>query len=257
MVDGNTERTLALTRIRRYNWGKAWLIMAWATGLLNPLIWLTLDHIWWNMAVFLTYTVLIVWTALGIEFRVRALQEKLSESSGQDFYVDEDDHWIWGLFYYNPHDARLMINARVGMNSTINLARPAGKVLMAILVLILAAMPLTGVWLMGMEREPVELTVTETQLRAAHFHKEYILELEDVEKAELVEQLPAMTRVAGTAMPSAYTGKWNAQEWGRFNCCVDPREGPWLLVETADGTRYLFGGGENGTAEQAVLALTE
>ena len=257
MVDGNTERTLALTRIRRYNWGKAWLIMAWATGLLNPLIWLTLDHIWWNMAVFLTYTVLIVWTALGIEFRVRALQEKLSESSGQDFYVDEDDHWIWGLFYYNPHDVRLMINARVGMNSTINLARPAGKVLMAILVLILAAMPLTGVWLMGMEREPVELTVTETQLRAAHFHKEYILELEDVEKAELVEQLPAMTRVAGTAMPSAYTGKWNAQEWGRFNCCVDPREGPWLLVETADGTRYLFGGGENGTAEQAVLALTE
>jgi len=151
----------------------------------------------------------------------------------------------------------MIVNARVGMNTTVNMAHIGGKIIVGATVLLLAACPLVGVWMMGMERAEVELTISETELTASHFGKEYALKLEDIARTELVEQLPAMTRVGGTAMRSAYTGKWNAQEWGRFNCCVDPREGPWLLVETADGTRYLFGGGENGTAEQAVLALTE
>ena len=97
MVDGNTDRTIALTRIRRYNWGKTWLILAWATGVLNPLIWLTEDNIWWSSVVFLAYMLLVIWTALGIEFRVRAQQEKLCADSGDGFYVDEDDYWLWGM----------------------------------------------------------------------------------------------------------------------------------------------------------------
>ncbi len=47
VVDEDSSRTKALTRIRRYNWGKCWLIVAWATGFFNAGMWLTLDHIWW------------------------------------------------------------------------------------------------------------------------------------------------------------------------------------------------------------------
>lgn len=32
VVDGDTDRTMALTRLRRYNWGKCWLVVAWAPG---------------------------------------------------------------------------------------------------------------------------------------------------------------------------------------------------------------------------------
>ena len=96
VVDADSQRTMALTRIRRYNWGKVWLVTAWSTGLFNLLLWLTLDHVWLCMGVCLLFGVVTVVEAVGIEFRVRRLQEKLTADSGQGYYVDEDDRWIWG-----------------------------------------------------------------------------------------------------------------------------------------------------------------
>lgn len=249
-VDANGERTAALTRIRRYNWGKTWLIMAWATGLLAPLIWLTLDSPLWSAVVLVGYTAVVLWSMLRIELRVRALQERLCADSGQGDYIDEDDHWLWGLFYYNPRDQRVLINARVGINSTVNLARRPGQLLAGIVALLLLCCPLTGVWAIRMERTPVALTMTETQLVASRFGKEYALALEDIADLQRLEELPAMHRVSGTGMENVRTGVWTCGDWGQVTCCIDPRTGPWLLVELADGGRYLLGSTEPAETEQ-------
>ena len=122
VVDENVAVTETLTRIRRYNWGKCWLIIAWFLALLNIIIWLGKNYFWLSMAGTLLLAFGITITAIGVEFRTRAMQEKLTANSGIDFYVDEDDKWLWGIFYYNPHDNRLIINNRGGMNTTVNLA---------------------------------------------------------------------------------------------------------------------------------------
>ena len=145
VVDADSGRTLALTRIRRYNWGKCWLILAWATGLFNLGLWLTLDHPWLCMAVVLAYGLAVCGAVTGIEFRVRRLQEQLTADSGRGCYVDEDGRWIWGLLYYNPDDTRLMVNARVGIGSTFNLARRSGQVITGLCLALLLACPLIGV----------------------------------------------------------------------------------------------------------------
>lgn len=250
MVDGNTDRTIALTRIRRYNWGKTWLLFAWATGILNPMIWLMEDYTGLSMAVFLIYMVVILWAGLSIEFRVRAQQEKLCAGSMEEFYVDEDDCWIWGMFYYNPNDSRLVINSRVGMNSTINLAKRSGQVIMGITGVILLACAFIGVFIMDMENTAVEMSMTDEAIVGSHYWTEYSVPLEEIERVELVEELPDMRRMFGTGMPGLCSGKWSSSEWGRFTCCIDPRVGPWLLLETESGGRYLFGGGVNGDAAQ-------
>ena len=257
MVDGDTERTVVLTRIRRYHWGKTWLIMAWATGILNPLIWLTMDHIWWSMAVFLVYTIAVVWVAIGIEFRVRGLQEKLSAGSGRDFYVDEDDNWIWGMFYYNPNDSHLLVNARVGMNSTVNLAKRSGQVIAALLLVVLLICPLTGLWLMNMERTPVVVTVEDGYVLSSHVGRKYAVAVEEIKSAELLETLPPIRRLSGTGMPDIKTGIWSSEPWGRFYCCINSEEGPWLLIETEEGELYLLGGGEENAAEQVFTQIKE
>lgn len=243
-VDANGERTAALTRIRRYNWGKAWLVMAWATGILNPLIWLTLDSVWWSAAVLVGYTAVVLWTMLRIELRVRALQERLCADSGQGEYVDEDDHWIWGLFYYNPQDRRFLVNARVGINSTVNLARRSGQVAAGAVALLLLCCPLAGVWTMGVERTAVELTVTDTELVASRFGREYVLPLEDIAAVRRLEELPEMHRVSGSGLENVRSGVWTCGDWGRVTCCIDPRTGPWLLVERTDGSCYLLNSAE-------------
>lgn len=257
-VDGDSGRTVALTRIRRYNWGKCWLILAWATGIFNLGLRLTREHFWACMAVCLAYAAVAVGAVLGVEFRVRRLQEKLTAGSGQGCYVDEDDRWLWGMLYYNPDDRRLTVNARVGVGTTVNLARRSGQVIMAlIVVLVLGCMlmgPGLGWYLSRLENSPVELAVTETQVTAVHYHTEYAVDLADIVRAELMSRLPSMRRVSGTGMESVRTGRYQCEEWGGFTCCIDPRSGPWLLLETEDGRLWLFGGGE-GAAEAAASAL--
>lgn len=255
MADGDTERTIALTRIRRYNWGKTWLICAWATGAFNLGLWLTLDRIWLCMAVILLYSLVVCLAVLGIEMRVRRLQERLTDGSGRDFWVDEDEHWIWGMFYYNPNDSHLLVNARVGMNATFNFARRSGQVIAALVLALLLACPLIGVWLMGMEKAPVELSVTDTEIAGSHFSSRYTVPLAEIESAELLEELPPIRRSAGTALSTAKTGAWTSEEWGRFTCCIDPRQGPWLLLRTVDGQLYLFGCSDPGGTEQAAARL--
>lgn len=255
VVDDNTDRTLALTRIRRYNWGKCWLILAWTTGAFNVGLWLTLGNTLLCMAVILTYSLIVCVSVIGIEFRVRRLQEKLTESSGQGYYVDEDDRWIWGMIYYDPKDARLVVNDRVGINSSFNMARRPAQVIMGLGLALLLACPLVGVWSIGMERAPVELEVTETELAGSHYGGRWSVALADIQSVELLEELPQLRRVSGTGMSSAMTGTYRSNEWGRLICCLDPRTGPWLLVTQANGQIYLFGSSTQGEAERILSVL--
>ena len=109
---------------------------------------------------------------------------------------------------------------------------------------------------MGMERAPVELGVTETELVGSHYGGEWRVALEDIGSVEVLEERPSLRRVAGTGMDSALTGQFNADGWGRVTCCIDPRTGPWLLVTAEDGTLYLFGASEEGAAEEIAEAIT-
>ena len=256
VVDENTDLTVALTRLRRYNWGKTWLWIAWATGFFNLGMCLTLEWFWAAMAVTLVYSVVVVVATIGIEFRVRGAQERLTADSGKDFYVDEDDQWIWGMFYYNPNDKRLVVNNRTGVNTTFNMAKRGAQIFMGLTALIMLALPLVGVWLMHEEAIPVELTVTETAVVARHSGTEYEVPFEDIDSVELLTERPDSSRVAGTAMESVSKGRYKNDEWGRFTCCIDPRTGPWLLLRTTDGEIWLFGASDSAATE-AVYAAVE
>ncbi len=256
VVDADSQRTMALTRIRRYNWGKFWLVMAWATGIFNALLWLTLNHVWLCMGVCLLYGLITVAEAVSIEFRVRRLQEKLTADSGRGYYVDDDDRWLWGAFYYNPDDCRVIVNARTGINATFNLAKRPGQIIALFLAAMMLALPLVGVWEMRMERAPVELEVTETELVGSYFGGEWSVTLEDIAEIQVLPERPKLRRVAGTGMENALTGQFSAEDWGRVTVCIDPRTGPWLLVTAEDGTLYLFGASEEGAAAEIAEAIT-
>ena len=52
--------------------------------------------------------------------------------------VDDDQHWKGGLFYVNRDDPALVVPRRFGLGWTLNLARPAGIVLIILLPLVIA-----------------------------------------------------------------------------------------------------------------------
>lgn len=208
-------------------------------------------------------TLFLVWTDLCIVLPYLpyvACNRKLKELKAErGFYVDSDDKWIWGLFYYDPHDSHLIINNRVGSGTTVNLARRGGQVLVGILAALLIFMPLVGVGVMAEERSPVTLELTDTRLVAAHGGSEYEVALEDILQAELLDQRPTgLTRTWGTAMDSVLKGQYRSPDYGAMTLCLDPRTGPWLLVVTREGKTYLFGapGSTEGVYEALISGTT-
>jgi len=243
IVDHDTSLSLALTQVRRYNWGKTWMVISWATAFFNLGFWL---FIWNNTGLLITtalYTAIILFVAINAEFSTRQAQERLSEHSGKDVYVDDDKYWINGMFYYNPHDKHIMINARVGINTSINLASPVGKAVMALSVLCLLALPFFGLWMMSEEFTPLEITVTATSVEARHTATVYSISLDDVRSAELIETLPPALKVAGTGMDTLLKGRFRVEGPGISSLCLNPQAAPFILIRTADRA-YIFGTNE-------------
>lgn len=253
VVDGNTDRTQALTRLRRQYWRRSWLWLSWFMALFALALWGSYYAFLPSFVAIGVLTLGLVVVAFRLEFRLRRAQEKLTADSGTGFYVDEDDKWLWGLFYYAPNDRRLVVNARVGISTSVNLARRSGKIIMGLCAALLIFMPLLGIWVMGEESAPVELTLTDTALVASHGGDRYEIDLDDIAEAELLDAMPSgLRRVAGTAMDTVRKGQYAAAGYASLTLCLDPREGPWLLVTTTRGGSYLFGapGVTEGIARQ-------
>ena len=252
IVDGDTSVTAALTRIRRNQWGKMWLLCAYSMGAMSWVAWLTMYSPIAMTVGFVVFMAALVGGAMHIEFQTRRLQERLTADSGRDFYVDDDDKWLGGPVYYNPNDSRLIINDRVGTNSSVNLAKPAGKALYAVLALLLVTMPLWGL-LLGNGEIKTELKGDSLFIKGG-MH-EYTVAIDRVTDAELLTELPAITRTAGTGMPEFLGGSFASREYGKLKVCLNPTVGPWIYFR-ADNKAYLIGTHDPDQTQALYNALT-
>jgi len=235
-VDDNAELTLVLTRIRQCQWGKLWLLCAYTMAALNVGISLTKYHVRGQLIVILLFSVVIVAASISIEMRTRKLQERLTQDSGKGYYVDDDDKWLGGIVYYNPNDSRLLINDRVGTNSGLNLAKPMGKVLYALLALLLLTIPFYGV-LIDMDGGALTLELTDNQLQVSD---KYTIPLEDVTEVTLLTELPPVSRVFGIGLPTYLQGTFSSPDYGKLKLCLNPTVSPYILIET-ETEQYLVG----------------
>ncbi len=254
VVDDNVAVTEALTRIRRYNWGKIWLLAAWFMAALNLIAWLTKMNSTLSLYGILLLSAILIVASISIELKLRRLQETLTAQSGTDFYVDDDDKWIWGMFYYDPNDKRLIVNNRVGMNTTVNLAKRSGQIFMGVMALLLLLMPFLGVWLDHLESTPVDLDITDTAIVAIHTDIEYELPLEDIAVVEYLTERPNMSRTSGTGMNTVLKGNFSTP-WGPSKVCLDPRTGPYLHIVTKEKKHYLFGSADGSDTEAVYQQL--
>lgn len=255
VVDANRELTKILSHIRRRNWGKVWLHCAYSLAGINIAMWLLIEQPVWGVVLILLLSMLLILAAVRIEFVTRRVQEKLTAESGREWYTDEDDKWIWGLLYYNPNDNRVMINNRVGLNSTLNLARPAGKVFAGLVALVLIAIPFMGLLLDGVDSKPLDLQLSDTVLAASYGNSVYEIGIGEIEEVELLDELPEdLVRVGGIGAQNLLKGRFRSRELGNLTLCLDPQCPPFLLIKTTDGRLFLFGARE-ASAESIFVQL--
>ena len=256
VVDENTALTAALTHVRRYQWGRAWIAFSWLTGLFSLGFWLLLDSSIGILLLSLGYVGILVIVCIRTEFAARRAQESLTAESGQGFFADDDCYWIYGLIYYNPNDKHLSINNRVGMGMTFNFAHWAGKLIFGISVLLLLAMPFFGVWMIRLETTPITLTLNENELVATHTKELCRLERAGIRSAALLEELPDVVKLSGTGIDTFLQGKFRLEGYGVCELCLNPEAPPFLLLETTEGT-WLLGAESEAEARAIYAELTE
>lgn len=238
----NEERDLTriLTQIRHYNWSKIWIAASWLTIPLSFSGLLLISHPFMALALIFIATGAICIEAVAIEVKLRKMQERLTKGSGVGAIVDEDDKWIGGMIYYNPNDSRLIVNERVGMNTTLNLARTSGKVITLFFLILLLALPFTGPTMNVYYKQPIKIEVTKDEIQAVQGISNYHIKLTDVKNVELINELPDdLVRVNGTSFDDLLKGDFrNGNE--NLTLLLRPESKPFIRVTDKNGKVFVF-----------------
>lgn len=195
----------------------------------------------------LAVMILAVWASL----KQNALNDAYANKRELESYIeDEDDKWIFGMLYYNPDDSRTLVENRMGTGTTTNMAKPIGKILDAIAVVSVVLTIVLCIWLVFEEFTPIELKINDNGIEAIQNKVEYQIELQDIERAELIEELPRRSKSVGTAIEELEKGTFYVREKkAKCEFFLNPQNSCFIYLETKDGIYYLSGENDEQTKE--------
>jgi len=142
-----------------YNNRSFQIIMGWSLFLLGALVQiimaagqLTILEVldiqfiaWLTFALFIAIVVGMLYLAISVGqggYRLSAGQPgNIPTNADGSPVADDDQHWVFfGTFYNNPDDPTLFPERRIGIGWTVNIGRPAGKVILAVTIILVVAL---------------------------------------------------------------------------------------------------------------------
>lgn len=244
VLSSDSSVNIQIARVKHYQWSRASAVFIWINTVYAFYIWIRMGDIttgWLEvLIVSFLYAVILMIVMLLAQIKVMRVQNKYAAESFEG--ADDDRYWLWGLIYYNKNDKRLMVNKRVGIGTTINMAKPAGKIAMVLVGIILIVSTVGAcIWMLLIDYTPVSLEITDNYIISSQLSEEYTISLNTVTNAELLDKLPDMSKRVGTGMESIYKGSFVEREGEGKKCevCVRIKDGPYIRLETESGIYYL------------------
>ena len=136
------------SRAKKKAWADLFIAMSWANVLYVISCSILYLFFFNDIAILisiLAYTIILM-AVVAISVKTQAEVEKRYARDTELELLDDDDYWILGMFYYNPNDTRLNVEKRFGYGGTVNIAHPAGKVIMIISAILLIASIVFIIW---------------------------------------------------------------------------------------------------------------
>ena len=154
---------------------------------------------------------------------------------------DEDDYWIGGTFYYNPNNKRLNVNKRVGVGATINLAHPAGKVISAVICLMLIFTLASLVYIGMAEATPIKLKIEDNKLVCHHLTDDYVIGIDEIRDVEWGDDVSDVSffKISGFGISNLYKGNFTVNGENGCKVFLNPEEGSYIKVTTDEHTYYI------------------
>lgn len=253
VISSDSQVNLNYNRARRMLWKKFWIIMAWLnTALIVAFAAATAVDAGAGMGLLIWgtvgYTLMLLLLCVELLRRQNKLDNAYRDNMDLVGFSDDDACWLGGLIYYNPKDCRTMVEKRVGIGTTMNMAAPGGKAMGVFLLLVLLGVLVLCAWLVRLEFTPIHLSVQENTLVAEQLKEDYAIPLDTIEEVALVEDLPGMVRTNGTGMTTLSKGSFRIQETGeRCQVFLNPQNDVFLRLEAGDMTYYVSGATDQET----------
>ena len=229
----------------RHHWS---VLMAVSALVLSPLAFISVSSVsipYEKMMLFsMGYALLILGFVLFTFyylFSSRKKQDRLIAQAKEYRYSDEDQYWKYGI-YINPNDKRIMIPDRVGMNISVNLGRPAGKLALGIIgVLVLfsligASIPMV---ISDFSANPFELSTSHNGISlSAPLSQSRKITWDEIESVELINTLPKdRLKLYGTATENYLTGEFQLNNEPAYLLVLTNKK-PILEIKTNDKLYY-------------------
>jgi len=229
----------------RHHWS---VLMAVSALVLSPLAFISVSSVsipYEKMMLFsMGYALLILGFVLFTFyylFSSRKKQDRLIAQAKEYRYSDEDQYWKYGI-YINPNDKRIMIPDRVGMNISVNLGRPAGKLALGIIgVLVLfsligASVPMV---ISDFSANPFELSTSHNGISlSAPLSQSRKITWDEIESVELINTLPKdRLKLYGTATENYLTGEFQLNNEPAYLLVLANKK-PILEIKTNDKLYY-------------------
>lgn len=231
--------------LTKHHWSFLMLSTSWILPLLLffPAIGILLSSTMENLLFILLLVIVFLWTGFTFWYllSLRKKQDQLLAQVPSYRYLGDDQYWRFGI-YNNPHDSRLFLPDRIGMNMGINFGRPIGKLLLGLTgLLITAAMLFTIIpaYLYDFTSDPFQLEVSQQQVEiTAPFAPTADFSLEDISKLELVDDVTgSIIRTNGSSSTNYSTGRYRVDGKAAF-FYINHRSSPILHIETDERDYY-------------------
>ena len=247
VISTDSDVNINYARAKKNLWKNFWLICCWLnTALILFLEILTLSarHMGiCSIAGMIVYTLLLLLLCIFCMIKLKKIDRSYAQK--RDLTSDENDdrNWIGGILYYNPSDPHTMVEQRVGIGTTVNMATSLGKGLTIFSAIMMLSCPLLCIWLIQEEFTPIDLVIQNHTLCAQHLKTDYQIPLSEIKDPTLLtaSDLPDWTRTYGTSMDTLEKGTFTISGGEDVNVFLNPENDAFLQF-SANGKTYYMGG---------------
>ena len=261
VISTDSDVNLNYTRVRKNIWKNFWLVVIWCNTAFVAATFLTafLTEEQGKMLLIssVLYTLLITVLCFPLVKQLRNVENAYRDRRNLTEEAEDDRCWIGGLFYYNPEDKHTIVQKKVGVGTTMNLATPIGKGSMILSALLLVLLiPGCCIWVLLLEFTPIRLQIENQTLYARQLNTNYEVEVEQIENLEKITELPGWSKVSGSAMDTLEEGTFFIRNVGKCEVFLNP-ENTIFLHFSAAGIDYYMSGYDDAQTEEIYQLLTQ
>ena len=229
-------------RAKKKIWSDFWLQACWINSVMGVILIIAVIVAFAELGMIIG---MVLWLLIliGLMANVARKTSKLKEhyKTENEFEEDDDDYWVYGLFYYNPKDARLNVEKRVGIGSTINMAHPLGKVISVIVGLVIIGTFGSLIYAGIFAATPLDVRVEDGNVICHQFRDEYKIAIDDIQSVSYEDTLEGVSliKMGGAATDKLYKGNFAAGDDKNVKVYLSYDADCYIRIQTSDEIYYI------------------